>query len=733
MGVLARAGSLAVLSFVAVGVSVAAVPFRAPGTAGVAAVAATAATQPCIPNSPAPGVLPNPPVIDATVNKQFTIFVMQGPTTQNNGSAVQHFCYVTSPAGALNYVEAPTIRVRQGGTFRMTLINRIPGGPTPLPTPRSAIIPTSDGCAWLPFDGPMPTPNPGLLPPGYFNHARVPTQPDVPWMASNDTNFHTHGWHVDPYVDNVYKSLVWAPNPNSCVYTFSIPLTQPPGTYWYHAHLHGLSYEQVGGGLAGALIVESASPSPEPAAVLLVVKNAPGVQATLPPGFRATARVGNAMGGMFDATMQTAPDALAAHYANLAAPVHHAARALAGTPVPFPAFSPPPWSSGFAWPPAGPSYCSPQPPTPSALGDPLAVNGALIPVVLGGRATPAIGPAVRQLAFAGRRYRIIDAAADTYINVQTRADDGSIVPLVVLARDGVPVNWNFETNRVDPTKPDFVVEPNVFVPPSGRVDIRVTPLCGPLTIVSTAGTMQSRSASGVPWCGGYLGSAIPQRNILRIIPSFAGARPVSLAVARPAQQHALPTGAGQLVADDLPKVTASRAVTFTMYSQSGPPNWNVTQTGYAPGRNPPPSVRALPFTERPFWLAPAGASPDPKYPYIPWVRVHRNAVEEWYLYNASGEIHAFHIHQLTFVALQSPFEATNPYQQVFLDTVALPAGMLTPIDAKPPAGSTPPITPSLTKILIDFRNVDPGVFVFHCHMLFHEDHGMMGVIEVLPN
>ena len=280
MGVLARAGSLAVLSFVAVGVSVAAVPFRAPGTAGVAAVAATAATQPCIPNSPAPGVLPNPPVIDATVNKQFTIFVMQGPTTQNNGSAVQHFCYVTSPAGALNYVEAPTIRVRQGGTFRMTLINRIPGGPTPLPTPRSAIIPTSDGCAWLPFDGPMPTPNPGLLPPGYFNHARVPTQPDVPWMASNDTNFHTHGWHVDPYVDNVYKSLVWAPNPNSCVYTFSIPLTQPPGTYWYHAHLHGLSYEQVGGGLAGALIVESASPSPEPAAVLLVVKNAPGVQAT---------------------------------------------------------------------------------------------------------------------------------------------------------------------------------------------------------------------------------------------------------------------------------------------------------------------------------------------------------------------------------------------------------------------------------------------------------------------
>ena len=24
----------------------------------------------------------------------------------------------------------------------------------------------------------------------------------------------------------------------------------------------------------------------------------------------------------------------------------------------------------------------------------------------------------------------------------------------------------------------------------------------------------------------------------------------------------------------------------------------------------------------------------------------------------------------------------------------------------------------------------PGKFVFHCHILFHEDHGMMAVVEV---
>ncbi|MGZ3520290.1 MAG: multicopper oxidase domain-containing protein [Vulcanimicrobiaceae bacterium] len=31
---------------------------------------------------------------------------------------------------------------------------------------------------------------------------------------------------------------------------------------------------------------------------------------------------------------------------------------------------------------------------------------------------------------------------------------------------------------------------------------------------------------------------------------------------------------------------------------------------------------------------------------------------------------------------------------------------------------------------IDFRHVHRGTFVFHCHMLFHEDHGMMGIIRV---
>lgn len=722
MGVYRRAAGLTALGIFAV-VATAAALSRPQGVPTTAYAAPT--TAPCIANAPSPGVLPSPPSIDTAKQPAFTLYVKEGA----KGSTGQSYCYVTTPGGATAYVEAPTIYVRQGASFKMTLINQIPyTGTSPVPTPASSIIPTADGCAWLPDDGPMPTPYPSMTPPGYFDHPRVPVHTMPPWMVDNDTNFHTHGWHVSPYADNVYKSLAWAPTPNTCVYEFSIPMTQPPGTYWYHAHLHGISDVQVGGGLAGALIVRPASPVPEPSAVLLVIKNSPNGQtgATAPPSAMAAAMPGMRMLG------RPGP---AAHYAEIDAHTpHHNAKLTAGappTPVAFSAFSPPPWSSGIPWESPAPTYCGTQPSSTATLRDPLMVNGAVIPVYLNGQATPtpATGPRVMQIANTTRRYRVVNAASDAYVNLETVTDAGKIVPLAVVARDGVPVDWNFETSKVDPSKPRSVVVPNVYIPPSGRVDIEVRQPGVPLTIISAEGKLSEHSADGTPYCNGYFGFAVPRRNIVRIVPLFLPGKTRALAVAAPVQQRTAKTAAALLVEHDLPRVTKSRAITFTMYPESGW-NWNVTQTGVYNGRNPPPSVKALPFTERPFWLT-ASNPLNKNYPYVAWVQVHQNDVEEWYLYNATGEIHAFHIHQLTFVAEYSPFEATDPYQQVFLDSIALPAGKLTQ-RGTPPAGSTPLITPSLTKVLIDFRRVDPGVFVFHCHMLFHEDHGMMGVVEVLP-
>ena len=64
---------------------------------------------------------------------------------------------------------------------------------------------------------------------------------------------------------------------------------------------------------------------------------------------------------------------------------------------------------------------------------------------------------------------------------------------------------------------------------------------------------------------------------------------------------------------------------------------------------------------------------------------------------------------------------------IMVYTTFVPVGKLLPNPRDP---NYPLVKPSITKILLDFRNVPKGTFVFHCHMLFHEDNGMMAVIRV---
>ena len=67
---------------------------------------------------------------------------------------------------------------------------------------------------------------------GYQGRMRIPVAAAPMEMVPFDTNLHTHGWHVDPDVDNVFKSLALAAE-LTCTYRFKIRADQPPGTYWY--------------------------------------------------------------------------------------------------------------------------------------------------------------------------------------------------------------------------------------------------------------------------------------------------------------------------------------------------------------------------------------------------------------------------------------------------------------------------------------------------------------------
>jgi FtsP/CotA-like multicopper oxidase with cupredoxin domain len=102
----------------------------------------------------------------------------------------------------------------------------------------------------------------------------------------------------------------------------------------------------------------------------------------------------------------------------------------------------------------------------------------------------------------------------------------------------------------------------------------------------------------------------------------------------------------------------------------------------------------------------------------PAIVTNVGAMEQWTIENHSSEEHAFHIHQIHFlVTAVNGVPLSTPIMQ---DTVIVPYW----------DGTQP--YPSVT-VLMDFSDPEiAGTFVYHCHILDHEDGGMMAEIQVNP-
>jgi len=92
----------------------------------------------------------------------------------------------------------------------------------------------------------------------------------------------------------------------------------------------------------------------------------------------------------------------------------------------------------------------------------------------------------------------------------------------------------------------------------------------------------------------------------------------------------------------------------------------------------------------------------------PMVRARVGSFQHWRIVNATRELHPMHIHQVHFLAYaENDKPIANP---LWLDTVNVPYG-----------GSV--------DVVMDFTDpVIRGMSVFHCHLLNHEDKGMMAKI-----
>ncbi|HYA23945.1 MAG TPA: multicopper oxidase domain-containing protein [Terriglobales bacterium] len=175
-----------------------------------------------------------------------------------------------------------------------------------------------------------------------------------------------------------------------------------------------------------------------------------------------------------------------------------------------------------------------------------------------------------------------------------------------------------------------------------------------------------------------------------------------------------------VIADIVP---ASDAKAHRLPAASAP----ITATRFAGLKDATPTAqRKLYFSENlsdpnniQFFITVAGQKPrlfDPSEP--PAITTTQGSVEDWTIENRAQEVHAFHIHQVHFLIMARDGVAL-PAPEV-VDTVEIPAWSGT--------GAYHNV-----QVRLDFRYPESvGTYVYHCHILIHEDGGMMAKIKVNP-
>ena len=282
-------------------------------------------------------------------------------------------------------------------------------------------------------------------------------------------------------------------------------------------------------------------------------------------------------------------------------------------------------------------------------------------------------PGERQL------WRILNASAITYLDLQVLFNRAP-QPLGLVAMDGVPMG----VPGVDNGASQPIWQPHLGIPPGARVEIVVQ---GPPP--GETGLLVTKTVDTGPG-----GENDPNRALAQIIATPDAPEPRS-----------------QLASSPQPLAPPSRP-------------WL--------GDVQPVRVRHLYFSEKldnpndptsavEFYLTVEGQTPKmfDMSSTTPNIVAQQGTVEDWIIENRSQELHAFHIHQLHFLLVD--YNGIPVNENFLRDTVNVPY-----------YNGRQMQYPSI-RIRVDFRDPNTvGTFPYHCHLLEHEDKGMMGTIEVVP-
>jgi FtsP/CotA-like multicopper oxidase with cupredoxin domain len=496
------------------------------------------------------------------------------------------YCYIDASGD-----ESPTLRVNPGDLVTLNLKNDLTDSQVRAATP-----------------GPHPI------------HGGAASDPCTSGlMTPTSTNLHFHGLSIPSvcHQDDVLKTSIQPRDP-PFQYRFRIPTDQPPGLYWYHPHIHGLTKVQVLGGASGAIIVEGIERADQAVAGLpertLIIRDQDLIHPDAAPS-KSEPVVPKVL-------LERDGDA-----ANNGTGFGKPAKDLSinFVPVPFPDYPP---------------------------------------------AAIQIQPGKQEL------WRVLNASAITYLNLAVLFDKKP-QPLGLVALDGVPLN---ESGTLPA---DYVSwQTHLGVPPGARVEFLVV---GPPAGVH--GLLVTRTVDTGPG-----GENDPNRALATITASETAPEPRS-------KLDGSPAPLGPPHDTWLGDVTPVRTRRLYFSEKLLDPN------------NPNSATQ--------FYLTVDGQTAGPFDPGsgIPNIVARQGTVEDWIIENRSNELHAFHIHQLHFLLLDY---MGRPVNEPFLrDTVNVPY-----YDGKA-------LVYPAVRLRMDFRGPNSvGDFPYHCHLLEHEDNGMMGLIRV---
>jgi FtsP/CotA-like multicopper oxidase with cupredoxin domain len=707
--------------------------------------------------------------IDATHQFELRIVAMKSP--DNNNVALLYQAVYKGKVVAYN----PTLVARVGDTIDFTLQDCLTKkdianlqqflprqvADTPAPT-----LPE-----WFQVDQAEQ-----VTPMGYSNFhshglAGAPTRatPGQPDIAAEDE------------VVGTFVATVAAPSLDPTVSTFQnykikVPAqdgdlsAQDDGLYWYHPHFHGESQQAVFLGLTGAIVVlpKSSLPiDPKAAGTVLVIRDRPISDTPFnQPVGRAGRRPLVHTRELFLKSMG-APRAMGA--APKKAAVSQVSHAMAGQPSgPGPAAAQADPACRLFDVPNGSNLCLPDHVTPTGNVSPpqlttlVTVNGTRTetpdtndPNTVTHLTFKAIGV---QPAYP---LRVLNASANTYLKLSLVAGEApggvdtanpnttvQALPLTVFRRDGhkPPAGASFSDGTI-------------LLPPGSRVEFQPTS--------SQSGTVSlvSRYVNTGP-----AGDLVPYRLLAKISPEAPGAATATAhvqAMALPGTQGDGPTRYKEAFANRLSGTAGQVHRAFALFEQNractpdgacGTSFYliDITASKYGLDGHPKsPVTEAKPFMmpmkngamdmdRKDLFNGPGGRFNAA----IPAVQVALHGQEQvneiWEIYNFTAEYHAFHIHQLGFGVQQScaPLILVKNSQNADCDAVAgnlsdenQEANLLLDVINVPYAmsvvdGAKTTIYPGKVTLDVPFTNRIVGDFVLHCHLLEHEDNGMMLGIQV---